>query len=46
MEFDGVGQVPCEEVSEGGEIYDLQGRRVTRLQPGHIYVQKGMKILH
>ena len=27
-------------------IYDLQGRRVTHMQPGNIYITKGQKFLY
>ena len=31
--------------AEDAPVYDMMGRRVTRLQPGTIYIRKGKKFM-
>lgn len=45
-EFTPVKDVIAEPVMDAeAPVFDLMGRRVTRLQPGTIYVQNGMKFI-
>jgi len=48
--IDGISDLPEEEMANGqwsmvNETYDLTGRRVTDLKPGHIYIRGGKKFL-
>lgn len=41
--FTGIENVPASDNAGNGYIYDLQGRRVTTPQRGHIYIKEGKK---
>jgi len=41
---DGIEAIPSEPIKRDA-IYDLQGRRVHRMLPGHLYIKNGKKVL-
>ena len=45
IDFSGVENVKVEQGAGQADIYDLQGRKVSRMQPGHVYIQGGKTIL-
>lgn len=44
-QYSGIGQVVIDSLMDDAAIYDLQGRRVSELKKGQLYIQHGKKLM-